>query len=60
MTDADLDTFITANAAALGLTISPEWRDAVRANLVVTLRMGAMVDSFPLEDELEPAPVFAA
>lgn len=60
MTDADLDAFITANAAALGLTIRPEWRDAVRANLVVTLRMAAMVDSFPLEDECEPAPVFTA
>jgi hypothetical protein len=60
MTDDQLDAFIAANAAALGLDISPQWRDAVRANLAVTLRMGAMVDSFEMDDELEPAPVFAA
>jgi hypothetical protein len=32
----------------------------VRANLAVTLRMAELVGSFPLPDEDEPAPVFAA
>lgn len=33
---------------------------SVRANLDVTLKMGALVASFPLADEAEPAPVFEA
>jgi hypothetical protein len=51
---------LMASAALLGLDIRPEWRDAVRANLRVTLALGAMVTSFPLPDEIEPAPVFSA
>jgi hypothetical protein len=60
MNDDELDAYITANAAALGLAIRPEWRDAVRANLAVTLRMAAMVEGVALEDEAEPGPVFRA
>jgi hypothetical protein len=60
MTDEQLDAYIDANAVLLGLTIAPEWRAAVRDNLRVTLRMGAMVDGFALPDELEHAPVFRA
>ena len=60
MTDADLDAYIDASAKLLGLTIDPAWKDAVRANLAVTVRMGAIVAAFPLPDEAEPAPVFTA
>lgn len=60
MSNADLDTYIDASAIVLGLTIAPEWREAVRANLVVTFRMGNMVEEFALPDEAEPAPVFMA
>ena len=60
MTDAETDAFMDASAAALGLTIRPEWREAVRANLAVTFRMAALVLDFELPDEAEPAPVFAA
>jgi hypothetical protein len=60
MTDAPLDAFIDSSAALLGLSIKQEWRDAVRANLAVSLRMGALVMDFPLPDEAEPAPVFTA
>ncbi len=60
MTDADLDAYIDASAKLLGLTIDPVWKDAVRANLAVTVRMGAIVAAFPLPDEAEPAPVFTA
>ena len=58
MTDADLDALVDAMALALGLQILPDWRAAVRANLAVSLRMGALVLDFPLPDEAEPAPVF--
>ena len=60
MTDDDLDAFIASAAPILGLTIEPGWRDAIRANLAVTLRMAALVGAFPLPDEAEPASVFAA
>jgi hypothetical protein len=60
MTDAELEAFMDASAAVLGLTIAAEWRDAVRANLAMTFRLGGMVGAFELPDEAEPAPVFAA
>jgi hypothetical protein len=60
LTDNDLDAFIDASAVVLGLTIAPEWRAAVRANLAVTFRFAAAVGDFALPDEAEPAPVFAA
>jgi hypothetical protein len=60
MTDAELDAYLDAAAKALGLTLAPEWRDAVRANLAVTFAMGALVTGFPLPDEADPAPVFSA
>ena len=47
-------------AAVARITIAPEWRDAVRANLAVTFRLAAMVDAFKLPDEAEPASVFTA
>ena len=60
MTDADLDAFIDASSVVLGLTIAPEWRVAVRANLAITFRLGSVVEEFELPDEAEPAPVFMA
>jgi hypothetical protein len=55
-----LDAYIVSAAQALGLKIDPAWMPSVRANLDVTLKMGALVASFPLADEAEPAPVFGA
>ncbi len=60
MTEAELDAFMDASAAVLGLAIAPEWRAAVRANLAVTFRLSAVVEEVPLPDEAEPAPVFLA
>ena len=60
MTDPELDAHIETSARLLGLTIEPAWRGPVRANLAVSLRMGAMVLDFPLSDEAEPAAVFRA
>ncbi len=59
MTDP-LDAYIDAVSAALDLPIENAWRDAVRANLKVTLAMGRRVDDFKLPDSAEPAPVFSA
>jgi hypothetical protein len=60
MTDVELEAFMDASAVLLGLTIEPEWRDPVRANLAMTIRLGRMVGDFELPDEAEPAPVFMA
>jgi Protein of unknown function (DUF4089) len=58
--DTHLDTFIGAASEALDLPVEPEWKPAVKANLAVTLRLGALVAEFELPDEAEPAPVFEA
>lgn len=55
-----LDAYIDAAAQALGLTIEPGWKPAVRANLEVTLALGAIVAEQELPDDAEPAPVFRA
>jgi hypothetical protein len=54
------DDFISAGAAALGLTIDQAWMPEVRRQLRVTLAHGAKVASFALPDDAEPAPVFEA
>jgi hypothetical protein len=57
---APLDDFIVAGACALDLKIEAAWMPAVRGNLAVTLRLGALVTDFALPDDAEPAPVFKA
>lgn len=52
----DLD----ALAAALGITLRPEWHGGVRLNLDASLRLAREVAEFPLDDEAELAPVFRA
>lgn len=51
---------IEALAAALGIPLRPEWHDAIRQNLAITLRLGALFAERPVPDELELAPVFRA
>ncbi|TMJ03935.1 MAG: DUF4089 domain-containing protein [Alphaproteobacteria bacterium] len=55
-----LDAYIDAAAQALGLTVKPEWKPAVRANLEATFRFAALVGEQELPDDAEPAPVFRA
>jgi hypothetical protein len=55
-----LDDFIAAAARVLALPIEPQWLAAIKANLEVNLRLGALVAEFALPDESEPAPVFTA
>jgi hypothetical protein len=55
-----LNTAVEAGAKMLGLTIDPAWLPSVRANLEVSLRLGRLVDEFPLPDEHEPASIFKA
>jgi hypothetical protein len=55
-----LDDFIAAGARALDLKIEKGWMPAVRGNLQLILRLGALVTAFALPDDAEPAPVFKA
>ena len=58
--DYQLDALVDAAASALALPVDPAWKPAIKANLQVTLRLGALVAEFELPDEAEPAPVFEA
>ena len=55
-----LDDFILSVARGLNLTIDNAWMPGVRANLKLTLTLGAQVGEFVLPDDAEPAPVFRA
>ena len=61
MTDTDaLGAWLDAAAAPLGISVAPEWRDAVLLHLRITRDMAQQVLDFPLPDDAEPAPVFRA
>lgn len=55
-----LDDYIDAVSSAMGLTIAPEWKASVRANLDVTLKMAQLIQDFPLPDDIEPAAIYEA
>ncbi len=58
MTDEEFDAYVTASAAALGLTIDDAWRAEVIANLRVLFANGTLVSNFPLGEHAEAAAVF--
>lgn len=47
-------------AEVMGLTIAPEWRQSVVDNMAATAAVAELVLAFPLDDHVEPAPVFEA
>lgn len=49
---------VDALAAALGIHLQPEWRETIRLNLEISLRMANEVAAFPLPDHAEPAPIY--
>jgi hypothetical protein len=55
-----IDALVASSAGALSLRIDPAWRASVKRNLHVILTHAALVDQFPLSDDIEPAPVFRA
>ena len=56
----DLDAFIASGARLLGLTVRPEWRDAIRLHLAISLQHARTVAEFPLPDDTDPASTFSA
>ena len=55
-----LDALVIAGTEALRLPLDPAWHGSVKFNLLLILRLGALVDEFPLPDDTEPGPVFYA
>jgi hypothetical protein len=55
-----VDSLVRANALALKLPIEKSWHGGIKFNLKLILRMAALVDEFPLADDVEPGPVFHA
>ena len=53
-----LDAVIDTTARVLAIKIDPAWKPAIRANLQVTHRLGAIVTALALPDDTEPGPVF--
>jgi 1-carboxybiuret hydrolase subunit AtzG-like protein len=60
MDEAALDALIDAGTTMLGIEMKPEWRQAVRMHLGISLGHAATVLDTPLSDHLDPAPVFRA
>jgi hypothetical protein len=55
-----VDLLIAGNTKALALPLDPAWYGGVKFNLQLILRLGAVVDQFPVADDTEPGPVFHA
>lgn len=56
----ELDAYIAAGTALLGIPVRPEWRGAIRTHLAFSFEVGRLVLEFPLPDEADPAPVYSA
>ena len=56
----DLETYVDAAAAMLGLALDPAHRPGVVTNLRRIVEMAALVNDFPLPEDCEPAPVFVS
>lgn len=54
----DAQKHVDHMAEVMGLTIEPEWRQSVIDNMAATARVAELVLEFPLDDHIEPAPVF--
>ena len=54
----DAEAHVEQMARVMDLHILPEWRATVVAHLVATAAAAERVMSFPLDDHVEPAPVF--
>jgi hypothetical protein len=54
----DVETYVDAAAALIGLPLDPAHRPGVILNMQRIAEMAALVMAFPLPDGTEPAPVF--
>jgi hypothetical protein len=60
MDDKTLDAMIDTGTIALGIPMRPDWQQAVRMHLAISLGHARTVLEADIPDELDPAPVFRA
>lgn len=58
--DLALGAYLDASATVLGLTVAPDWRPTVLFHLKAIAAAAAVVQGYPLDQAVEPAPVFQA
>ncbi|MBE7201786.1 MAG: DUF4089 domain-containing protein [Parafilimonas terrae] len=56
----DPEAYAAAASALLALDLDPAWMASIAANLRVLAAAAALVNGFPLPDELDAAPRFEA
>ena len=54
----DVEAYVDAASATIGLAIPPELRPAVVANFKQIAETASVVMSFPVDDDVDPALVF--
>ena len=54
----DSEAYMDHMARVMDLTIAPAWRPTVVGHLKATAAAAELLLSFPLDDHVEPAPVF--
>ncbi len=55
-----LDAYVEISAQLLGFSLETPWKQGTRANLETIFKLAALIDTFELPDDIEPAPVFEA
>jgi hypothetical protein len=50
--------YVDTTAELLNLPIDPEYRPGVIANLEMIAKIAPLVTEFPLDEKVEPAPIF--
>ena len=56
--EAELDAYIASVSVVMGLTITPDWRPSVLANMRTITAAAVLLQSEPLDDTTEAAPIF--
>ncbi|WP_020181331.1 DUF4089 domain-containing protein [Methylopila sp. M107] len=54
-----IEAHLDSATALIGLTVDPASRASVLAHLAATMAAARLVAAFDLDDEVEPAPIFA-
>lgn len=58
--DDTAGAIVDAMMPLVGIPMAPEWRETVIASVKATAAAARLVLDFPLDDAVEPAPVFQA
>lgn len=54
-----IEAHLDAATALLSMTVENAWRPSILAHLAATMTAARLVAAFELDDEMEPAPIFA-